>query len=242
MRGQRGRALVQPRSQHRVLEVGARLVQRLDRVALRRWAPAQPRDLREHEPHPVAGLVAGAQLGQRLVVGAALVLGLDEAFEIGHGADGIGARLTSKPWTTADSDHRHAGQPALPGRDDVRRVGRARPRHVVKIIHRALDAGINFIDTADVYSQGESEDDRRQGAGRRPARRRDPGHQVPRRRWAWPMGERREGRSQPQGNSRRWIVREVEDSLRRLQHRLDRPLPGAPPGPGHRRTRRPCRR
>ena len=27
----------------------------------------------------------------------------------------------------------------------------------VAIIHRALDAGINFIDTADVYSQGESE-------------------------------------------------------------------------------------
>ena len=28
----------------------------------------------------------------------------------------------------------------------------------IKIIHRALDAGINFIDTADVYSQGESEE------------------------------------------------------------------------------------
>jgi len=27
----------------------------------------------------------------------------------------------------------------------------------IRIIHRALDAGINFIDTADVYSQGESE-------------------------------------------------------------------------------------
>jgi aryl-alcohol dehydrogenase-like predicted oxidoreductase len=27
----------------------------------------------------------------------------------------------------------------------------------VWIIHRALDAGINFIDTADVYSAGESE-------------------------------------------------------------------------------------
>ena len=27
----------------------------------------------------------------------------------------------------------------------------------IGIIHRALDAGINFIDTADVYSQGESE-------------------------------------------------------------------------------------
>src|SRR3978361_2475630 len=28
----------------------------------------------------------------------------------------------------------------------------------IRIIHRALDAGINFIDTADVYSQGESEE------------------------------------------------------------------------------------
>jgi aryl-alcohol dehydrogenase-like predicted oxidoreductase len=27
----------------------------------------------------------------------------------------------------------------------------------IKIIHRALDAGINFIDTSDVYSHGESE-------------------------------------------------------------------------------------
>ena len=42
----------------------------------------------------------------------------------------------------------------------------------IKIIHRALDAGINFIDTADGYSAGESEADRRQGAGRRTARER----------------------------------------------------------------------
>jgi len=28
----------------------------------------------------------------------------------------------------------------------------------IKIIHRALDAGINFIDTADVYARGESEE------------------------------------------------------------------------------------
>ncbi len=28
----------------------------------------------------------------------------------------------------------------------------------VEIIHRALDAGINFIDTADVYARGESEE------------------------------------------------------------------------------------
>src|ERR1700689_1526021 len=37
--------------------------------------------------------------------------------------------------------------------------GRGNPDHddSIRIIHRALDAGINFIDTADVYSQGESE-------------------------------------------------------------------------------------
>ena len=50
----------------------------------------------------------------------------------------------------------------------------------VRIIHRALDAGINFIDTADVYSRGRVRGDRGQGPGR-PARRRRPGHQVPRR-------------------------------------------------------------
>ena len=36
----------------------------------------------------------------------------------------------------------------------------------VRIIHRALDSGINFIDTADVYSSGESRGDRRQGSRR----------------------------------------------------------------------------
>ena len=43
------------------------------------------------------------------------------------------------------------------------------------------------------------------------------------------------------GNSRRWIIQEVEASLRRLQHRLDRPLPGAPPR-AVRRHRRDARR
>src|SRR3954447_24600520 len=28
----------------------------------------------------------------------------------------------------------------------------------IRIIHRALDSGINFVDTADVYSRGESEE------------------------------------------------------------------------------------
>ena len=39
----------------------------------------------------------------------------------------------------------------------------------IRIIHRALDAGINFVDTADVYSAGESDPTL-------PPRRRRPGH------------------------------------------------------------------
>ncbi|TVL88000.1 aldo/keto reductase [Streptomyces sp. SAJ15] len=77
---------------------------------------------------------------------------------------------------------------------------------VVRIIHRAVDAGINLIDTADVYSAGESEE----LVGKALKGRRDDivlatkGHS--------PMGE------DPNlgGNSRRWITRAVEDSLRRL--------------------------
>jgi aryl-alcohol dehydrogenase-like predicted oxidoreductase len=77
----------------------------------------------------------------------------------------------------------------------------------VRIIHRALDAGINFIDTADVYSAGESEliVGKALAGGRRDnvvlatkahgAMGRDPNER---------------------GNSRRWLIRECENSLRRL--------------------------
>jgi aryl-alcohol dehydrogenase-like predicted oxidoreductase len=78
----------------------------------------------------------------------------------------------------------------------------------VRIIHRALDAGINFIDTADVYSRGESEEivGRALAGGRRD-------HVVLATKVHGSMGD------DPNefGNSRRWIVREVENSLRRLQ-------------------------
>ena len=77
----------------------------------------------------------------------------------------------------------------------------------VRIIHRALDAGINFIDTADVYSAGESEEIVGQGA-RRPPRRRRARDEVPR-------ADGRRIRTSS-GNSRRWIIQEVENSLRRL--------------------------
>ena len=79
----------------------------------------------------------------------------------------------------------------------------------VQIVHKALDAGINFIDTADGYSAGESEQILGQAlaGGRResvvlavkfgvPFGSNDPNHR---------------------GASRRWITEAVEGSLRRLQ-------------------------
>ena len=77
----------------------------------------------------------------------------------------------------------------------------------VRIIHAALDGGINFIDTADVYSAGESE----QIVGKALAgSRRD--NLVLATKFHGPMGQDPNER----GNSRRWIVKECENSLRRL--------------------------
>jgi aryl-alcohol dehydrogenase-like predicted oxidoreductase len=77
----------------------------------------------------------------------------------------------------------------------------------IRVIHAALDAGINFVDTADAYSAGESE----QIVGQALAGRRD--DVVLATKAHMPMGRDPNMR----GNSRRWIVREVENSLRRLQ-------------------------
>jgi aryl-alcohol dehydrogenase-like predicted oxidoreductase len=78
----------------------------------------------------------------------------------------------------------------------------------MRIIHRALDAGINFIDTADVYSRGESEEivGRALAGGKRD-------DVILATKVHGTMGD------DPNefGNSRRWIVREVENSLRRLR-------------------------
>jgi aryl-alcohol dehydrogenase-like predicted oxidoreductase len=77
----------------------------------------------------------------------------------------------------------------------------------VRIIHRALDAGINFLDTADVYSQGESEAifGKALAGGKR--------DQVV---LATKVhGQMGEGVNR-QGNSRRWITQAVDGSLRRL--------------------------
>ena len=78
----------------------------------------------------------------------------------------------------------------------------------IRIIHHALDAGINFVDTADVYSSGESEEivAKALAGGRRDS-------VVLATKFHAPMG------SDPNmaGNSRRWVMRAVEDSLRRLR-------------------------
>jgi aryl-alcohol dehydrogenase-like predicted oxidoreductase len=84
----------------------------------------------------------------------------------------------------------------------------------VRIVHRALDAGINFIDTADFYSHGESE--AIVGKALAGARRDDV---ILATKVHMPMGSPDGGgRTNPNmgGNSRRWIVAEVENSLRRL--------------------------
>jgi aryl-alcohol dehydrogenase-like predicted oxidoreductase len=77
----------------------------------------------------------------------------------------------------------------------------------IRIIHRALEAGINFIDTADVYSRGESEEivGKALAGGRRD-------HVVLATKVHGSMGD------DPNefGNTRRWIAREVDNSLRRL--------------------------
>ena len=78
----------------------------------------------------------------------------------------------------------------------------------IRIIHRALDAGINFVDTADVYAQGESEEivGKALAGGKRDSI-------VLATKLHGQMGDDPNHR----GNSRRWIVQAVEDSLRRLQ-------------------------
>jgi aryl-alcohol dehydrogenase-like predicted oxidoreductase len=85
--------------------------------------------------------------------------------------------------------------------------GNADQDESVAIIHAALDAGINFVDTADVYSAGESEE--------------IVGHALQGRRDDVVLATKVHGSMgldvNRAGNSRRWIVRACEDSLRRLR-------------------------
>ncbi|HEY0260271.1 MAG TPA: aldo/keto reductase [Lacisediminihabitans sp.] len=99
-------------------------------------------------------------------------------------------------------------------------IGNADHDDSIRLIHKALDAGINFIDTADAYSQGASEE----VVGKALKGRRD--SVVLATKFGRPMTDD----PNHQGTSRRWIMTAVEDSLRRLQtdhidlyqiHRLD---------------------
>src|ERR1700742_994737 len=101
--------------------------------------------------------------------------------------------------------------------------GRGNPDHddAVRIIHGALDRGINFVDTADRYSSGESEEI----VGKALKGRRD--NVVLATKVHGAMGDD----PNQQGNSRRWITQAVEASLRRLQtdhidlYQIHRPAP-----------------
>ena len=101
--------------------------------------------------------------------------------------------------------------------------GNADHEDSVRIIHRALDAGVNFIDSADVYSAGESEEivGKALAGGRR--------DEVVLATKFW--GSMGDGPNRG-GASRRWIFEEVEHSLRRLGtdwidlYQLHRPVPG----------------
>lgn len=91
----------------------------------------------------------------------------------------------------------------------------------IRIIHAALDAGINFVDTADIYSGGVCEETTGEALK---GRREDV---VLATKFFMPMGEDPNRR----GGSRRWIMRAVEDSLRRLDtdyidlYQVHRPSP-----------------
>src|SRR3954468_14021073 len=85
-------------------------------------------------------------------------------------------------------------------------VGNPDHEDCTRIIHAALDAGINFVDTADMYSTGESEEI----VGEALKGRRD--DVVLATKVFFPLDdERSRNRS---GSSRRWIVTAVENSLR----------------------------
>ncbi|WP_030160474.1 aldo/keto reductase [Glycomyces sp. NRRL B-16210] len=85
--------------------------------------------------------------------------------------------------------------------------GNADHEDSIKIVHKALDSGINLVDTADAYGQGASEE----LVGKALKGRRD--EVVLATKLGLPMGEAPNRR----GGSRRWILTAVEDSLRRLQ-------------------------
>jgi aryl-alcohol dehydrogenase-like predicted oxidoreductase len=85
-------------------------------------------------------------------------------------------------------------------------IGRTGQDEATAIVDAALEAGINLIDTADMYGRGESEE----LVGKAIAGRRD--DLVLATKATMPMGDERNH----QGSSRRWLYRALDDSLRRL--------------------------
>jgi len=86
------------------------------------------------------------------------------------------------------------------------KTGRTTQDDVTALVDAALESGINLIDTADVYSGGESEE----LVGKAIAGRRD--DIVLATKASLPTGDERNH----QGSSRRWLVTELDNSLRRL--------------------------
>lgn len=93
-----------------------------------------------------------------------------------------------------------------------------------RIVDTAIDAGINLIDTADIYDDGRSEEI----LGKCLAGRRD---QVI---LATKFGNPMHGDNERSGGSRRWVLKAVEESLRRLDtewidvYQMHRPDPDTP--------------
>ena len=85
-------------------------------------------------------------------------------------------------------------------------IGRTGQAEATAIVDAALEAGINLIDTADMYGRGESEEI----VGKAIAGRRD--DLVLATKATMPMGDERNH----QGSSRRWLVTALDNSLRRL--------------------------
>ena len=103
------------------------------------------------------------------------------------------------------------------------------------ILRKAVEAGINFFDTADIYSRGQSEEILGRGLKELGVRRDEA---VVATKVFNPMG-RGPNRG---GLSRKHIMQSIDASLTRLRHRLRRPLPDPPLRLSRRRSRRRSRR
>ena len=104
--------------------------------------------------------------------------------------------------------HRHPGQPTVPRRDDVRRLGQSRPRRLDPHHPPGDRRGHQLHRHRRRLLGGRVRGDRRQGARRRSIARGSCSRPRCTHRWATTRTRR--------GNSRRWIIEECENSLRRL--------------------------